>query len=120
MRWGIVDVSSNWVEANHQNVSTDGRWHQEVITIGSSAQSLTIYQDGELNFGPNQLSGIAGFVGPSGVHLSFGTSYGTATNTPYTHYYNGSLADVRFYTNTVFTWQQVADLFQWNAQAAQP
>jgi hypothetical protein len=120
MRWGIVDLSNNWVEANHQNVSTDGRWHQEVITIGSSPQSLLTYQDGEPNFQPNQLSGIAGYVGPSGVHLSFGTSYGTNTNTPYSHYFNGSLADVRFYTNTVFTWQQVADLFQWNAQAAQP
>jgi hypothetical protein len=116
MRWAVVQDSTNWVEADHQNVSNDGRWHQEVVTIGSSPQSLTIYQDGELNFGPNQLTGTAGYIGPSGVHLSFGTSYSKATNNPYTPYFNGSLADVRFYTNTVFTWQQVADIFRWRGQ----
>jgi hypothetical protein len=120
MRWAVVGNNGAWVEANHQNISTDGNWHQEVVTIGSSPQNLTIYQDGELNFGPNQLSGTATAVSPSGVHISFGTSYGTSTNNPWSQYFNGSLADVRFYTNTVFTWQQVADLFQWNGLAGQP
>ncbi len=114
MRFLTLDAAGNYAEVANQYVIQDGRWHQCVLEIGATATSLTGYTDGEMVTDPVLLHGTLG-----SIQTNIAVTMGTVTDPvhgPLLPYFDGSLADVRIYTNHVLNPAEVADLWRWRGQ----
>jgi hypothetical protein len=93
--WGATDVSDNF-------------WHLIVLTYDQSATGgEALYVDGSLD--ATNFNNGTGWSSPTSPQLEFGFS-----SDPTWGYYNGLLADVRFY-NTVLTPAQITTIYHSDA-----
>jgi hypothetical protein len=114
MRFLTLDAAGNYAEVANQYFIDNKGWHQCVLEIGANPASLIGYTDGEIVTSPVLLSGTLG-----SIQTNVAVTMGTVTdpvNGPLLPYFDGSLADVRIYTNHVLSAQEVADLFRWRGQ----
>jgi hypothetical protein len=114
MRLITYDANTNYASTAQQNVINDGRWHQCVLEIGSTPTNVMAFMDGEMDFGTVTLGGVIGYI-ETNLPVTMG-SVGDPVDGRWSRYYDGSLSDVRIYTNHVLNPQEVADLFLWRGQ----